>query len=93
MKFDEEIVHFNIFDKMKHSIHSHSVFVIHAINPTIWEFLEFNCKGKLKVVVNKHHGLKATYEVKMGKKLKKTVALCEDLKIRLYFLIILFIFE
>ena len=35
MKFDEEIVHFNIFDKMKHSIHSHSVFVIHAINPTI----------------------------------------------------------
>ena len=79
MKLDGEIAHFNIFDEMKHHVNSHSIFAIHVVNPTVQEFSEFNCRGKLKVVANKHHELKATYDVKVGRKLKRMVALNGDL--------------
>nr|XP_027062676.1 uncharacterized protein LOC113689038 [Coffea arabica] len=48
MKFDEELVHFNIFDTMEHPVNSHPVFAIHAINPSVQEFSEFACRDKFK---------------------------------------------
>ncbi|XP_027090181.2 uncharacterized protein [Coffea arabica] len=75
MEFDREIVHFNIFYTMKHPVNSHSVFAIHATNPSVQEFSEFACMGKFKVAANKYHGMKAIHEVKMGKKLRKNIAL------------------
>ena len=53
--------------------------VIHAINPTVQEFSKLNCKDKLEVVVNKNHGLSATYDVKMSTMLKKMVIFNSDL--------------
>ena len=44
MKFDREVVHFNIFYEIKYFINSHSMFTIYAINPTVQEFFEFNFK-------------------------------------------------
>ena len=78
MEFDGEIIYFNIFD-MKHHNDSYSVFAINAVNPIVQQFPKFNCRGKLKVAVNKHHGLKEAYDVKMGKMLKKMVAHNGDL--------------
>ncbi|XP_027062008.1 uncharacterized protein [Coffea arabica] len=74
MKFDGEIVYFNIFDTMEHPVNSHSVFAIHATNPSVQEFSEFDCKDKFKIAANKYHGMKALYEVKKSRKLKKMVA-------------------
>ena len=51
------------------------MFTIHTINPTVQEFSEFNCRGKLIVAANQHDRLKTTYDVKMGNNLKKMVAL------------------
>ncbi|XP_027150246.1 uncharacterized protein LOC113750478 [Coffea eugenioides] len=75
MKFDGELVHFNMFDTMEHPVNSHSVFVIHAINPSVQEFSEFACRGKFKFTENKYKGMKAMYEVKRNRKLRKNAAL------------------
>nr|XP_027062006.1 uncharacterized protein LOC113688396 [Coffea arabica] len=75
MEFDEEIVHFNIFDTMKHPVNSYSVFAIHVINPSVQEFSEFACRDKFKVAANNYQGMKAVYEVKMNRKLRKKAAL------------------
>nr|XP_027067429.1 uncharacterized protein LOC113693041 [Coffea arabica] len=75
MKFDGELVYFNIFDTMEHLVNSHSVFVIHAINLSVQEFSEFVCRGKFKFTENKYKGMKATYEVKRNRKLRKKAAL------------------
>ncbi|XP_027118321.2 uncharacterized protein [Coffea arabica] len=75
MEFDEEIVHFNIFDTMEYLVNSHSVFAIHAINFFVQEFSEFACKDKFKVATSKYQGMKAIYEIKMNKKLRKKTAL------------------
>ncbi|XP_027083579.1 uncharacterized protein [Coffea arabica] len=56
MEFDREMVHFNIFDTMKHLVNSPSVFAIYAINPSVQEFSEFNCKDKFRVVANEYKG-------------------------------------
>ncbi|XP_071939257.1 uncharacterized protein [Coffea arabica] len=74
MKFDGEIVHFNIFDIMKYPVNSHSVFAIHAINHSVQEFSEFACRDKSKVTTNKYQGMKAIYEVKRNRKLRKKTA-------------------
>ncbi|XP_071905575.1 uncharacterized protein [Coffea arabica] len=74
MEFDGEIVHFNIFDTIKHHANSHSVFAIHATNPSVQEFSEFVCRGKFKIATNKYHGMEAIHEVKMGRKFRKNVA-------------------
>ena len=55
------------------------VFAIHAINSTVHEFPKFNCRGKFKIVANKHHGLKTTYDEKIGKKWKNMQSLNSDL--------------
>ncbi|XP_027064887.1 uncharacterized protein [Coffea arabica] len=75
MEFDGEIVYFNIFDTVKHPVNSHSVFVIHAINPSLQKFSEFVCRGKFKVAANKYHRMKVIHGVKMSRKLRKNVAL------------------
>ncbi|XP_071939285.1 uncharacterized protein [Coffea arabica] len=75
MEFDGEIVHFNIFDTIKHPVNSNSVFVIHVTNLSVQEFSEFACRGKFKVAANKYYGMKAIYEVKISRKLRKNVAL------------------
>ncbi|XP_027090257.1 uncharacterized protein [Coffea arabica] len=75
MEFEGELVHFNIFDTMEHPVNSHSVFVIQAINPSVQEFSEFACKGKFKFTENKYKGMKAMYEVKRNRKLRKNAAL------------------
>ncbi|XP_027182322.1 uncharacterized protein LOC113780746 [Coffea eugenioides] len=75
MKFDREIVYFNIFNTIKHRVNSHSVFAIHATNPSVQEFSEFGCKGKFKIPANKYQGMKTIYEVKMSRKLRKKAAL------------------
>ena len=43
------------------------------------EFSEFNCRDKFKVAANKCHGMKAIYEVKIGRKLKKMIVLIDYL--------------
>ncbi|XP_027067463.2 uncharacterized protein [Coffea arabica] len=75
MKFDGELVHFNIFDTMEHSVNSHPVFAIHAINPSVQEFSEFACRDKFKFTENKYKGMKALYEMKRSRKLRKKAAL------------------
>nr|XP_027101747.1 uncharacterized protein LOC113722692 [Coffea arabica] len=74
-EFDGELVHFNIFDTMEYLVNCHSVFVIHTINPSVQEFSEFACRGKFKFTENKYKGMKAMYEVKRNRKLRKNVAL------------------
>nr|XP_027083457.1 uncharacterized protein LOC113705743 [Coffea arabica] len=75
IEFDGELVHFNIFDTMKHSVNSHPVFVIHAINPSVQEFSEFACRDKFKFTENKYKGMNTLYEVKRSRKLRKKAAL------------------
>nr|XP_027115842.1 uncharacterized protein LOC113733822 [Coffea arabica] len=75
MEFDGELVHFNIFDTIEHPVNSHPVFAIHAINPSVQEFSEFACRDKFKLIENKYKGMKALYEVKRSRKLRKEVAL------------------
>ncbi|XP_027093862.1 uncharacterized protein [Coffea arabica] len=75
IEFDGEIVNFNIFDTMEYPVNSHSVFAIHAINPSIQEFSEFACRDKFKVTANKYQGIKAIYKVKRNRKLRKNAAL------------------
>ncbi|XP_027103032.1 uncharacterized protein [Coffea arabica] len=75
MEFDGELVHFNIFDTMEHPVNSHHVFAIHAINPSVQEFSEFACRDKFKLTENKYKGMKALYEVKRSRKLRKKAAL------------------
>nr|XP_027094989.1 uncharacterized protein LOC113715038 [Coffea arabica] len=75
MEFDGELVHFNIFDTMEHPVNSHPVFAIHAINPSVQEFSEFACRDKFKLTENKYKGMKALYEVKRSRKLRKKAAL------------------
>nr|XP_027072104.1 uncharacterized protein LOC113696920 [Coffea arabica] len=75
MKFDGELVHFNIFDTMEHPVNFHPVFAIHAINPSVQEFSEFVCRDKFKLTENKYKGMKALYEVKRSRKLRKKAAL------------------
>ncbi|XP_071918967.1 uncharacterized protein [Coffea arabica] len=75
MEFDEEIIHFNIFNIIKYSVNSHSVFAIHDTNLSVQEFSKFGCRGEFTVPANKHQGMKAIYEVKMSKKFRKKAAL------------------
>ncbi|XP_027166489.1 uncharacterized protein LOC113766504 [Coffea eugenioides] len=75
MEFDGELVHFNIFDTMEHPVNSHPVFAIHAINPSVQEFSEFACRNKFKLTENNYKGMKALYEVKRSRKLRKKAAL------------------
>ncbi|XP_027082563.1 uncharacterized protein [Coffea arabica] len=75
MKFDGEIVHFNIFNTIKHPVNSHSVFATHATNLSVQEFSEFGCRDKFKVPANKYQGMKTIYEVKMSRKLRKKATL------------------
>ncbi|XP_071926201.1 uncharacterized protein [Coffea arabica] len=75
MKFDGEIVHFNIFDTMKHPVNSHSVFAMYTTNPSVQEFSKFAYRGKSKVAANKSYRMKAIHEVKMERKFRKKVAL------------------
>ncbi|XP_027067491.2 uncharacterized protein [Coffea arabica] len=75
MEFDGEIVHFNIFNTIKHPVNSHSVFAIHATNLSMQEFSEFDFRGKFKVPANKYQRMKAIYEVKMNRKFRKKAAL------------------
>ncbi|XP_071904285.1 uncharacterized protein [Coffea arabica] len=75
MEFDGKMVHFNIFDTMKHPVNSHSVFAIHAIDPSVQEFSEFASRNKFKIAANKYHGMKAIHEVKKRRKLRKKIAL------------------
>ena len=42
IEFDGEIVHFNIFNNIKHHINFHSIFAIYAINRSMQEFSEYN---------------------------------------------------
>ncbi|XP_071940019.1 uncharacterized protein [Coffea arabica] len=75
MEFDGEIVHFNIFDTMKHPVNSQSVFAIYATNPSVQEFSKFAGRDKFKVAANKSYRMKAVYEVKMERKFRKKGAL------------------
>ncbi|XP_027090501.1 uncharacterized protein [Coffea arabica] len=75
MKFNGELVHFNIFDTMEYPINSHPVFAIHAINPSVQEFSEFACRDKFKFTENKYKGMEALHEVKRSRKLRKKAAL------------------
>ncbi|XP_027118714.2 uncharacterized protein [Coffea arabica] len=75
MEFDGEIVHFNIFDTMKHPVNSHSVFAMYTTNPSVQEFSKFACRGRFKVAANKSYRMKAIHEVKMERKFRKKVAL------------------
>ncbi|XP_071905856.1 uncharacterized protein [Coffea arabica] len=75
MEFDGEIVHFNIFDIMKHPVNSHSVFAMYTTNPSVQEFSKFAYRDKSKVAANKSYRVKAIHEVKMERKFRKKVAL------------------
>ncbi|XP_027120419.1 uncharacterized protein [Coffea arabica] len=75
MKFDGEIVHFNIFDTKKHPVNFQSVYAIYATNPSVQEFSKFAGRGKFKVAANKSYRMKAVYEVKMERKFRKKGAL------------------
>ncbi|XP_071928048.1 uncharacterized protein [Coffea arabica] len=66
MEFDGEVAHFNIFYEIKNPVNSHFVLAIHATNPSVQKFSEFDCRGKFKIVTNKYHRMKAIYEVKMS---------------------------
>ena len=46
MEFDGKMVHFNIFDAMKHPIDSHFVFAACVINSIVQEVFELNSRGK-----------------------------------------------
>ncbi|XP_071939237.1 uncharacterized protein [Coffea arabica] len=75
MEFDGEIVHFNIFDTMKHPVNSHSVFAVYTTNLSVQEISKFACRGRFKVAANKSYRMKAIHEVKMERKFRKKVAL------------------
>ena len=54
MKFDREIVHFNIFEAMKYLSSSNSVFAVSVIDPVVQEVFEIHGRDELKVVLIKH---------------------------------------
>ncbi|XP_027090426.1 uncharacterized protein [Coffea arabica] len=79
MKFDGEVVHFNIFDIMKYSSKSHSVFGISVINPVVQEVFELNGRDELEVALTKYLELEATYDVELSAELKYTVGALQSL--------------
>ncbi|XP_071940137.1 uncharacterized protein [Coffea arabica] len=56
MKFDGEIVHFNIFESMKYPSESHagSVFSINVIDSAVREVFEIEGKDELEVALTRH---------------------------------------
>ncbi|XP_071906819.1 uncharacterized protein [Coffea arabica] len=72
MKFDNEIVHFNIFETMKYPSDSNvgSVFSINVIDPAIQEVFEIEGRDELEVVLTRHFESETTSGVELSEVLK-----------------------
>nr|XP_027090443.1 uncharacterized protein LOC113711478 [Coffea arabica] len=81
MKFDEKIVHFNIFDTMKYLSNSNfnSIFSVSAIDPAVQEVFETVGSDKLEVALTKHLELETTPKVEWSENLKCTIGALHSL--------------
>nr|XP_027090445.1 uncharacterized protein LOC113711481 [Coffea arabica] len=63
MKFDGQIVHFNIFETMKYLSESHvgSVFSINVIDPAVQEVFEIEDRDELEVALTRHFESEVTF--------------------------------
>nr|XP_027083724.1 uncharacterized protein LOC113706027 [Coffea arabica] len=72
MKFDREIVHFNIFYTMKYLSNSNftSIFSVSAVDPAVQKVFETIDRDELEVVLTKHLELETTPDVEWSEDLK-----------------------
>ncbi|XP_071906754.1 uncharacterized protein [Coffea arabica] len=73
MKFDGEIVNFNIFKAMKYPEESKSVFALSVIEPFVQETFELDGEDALEVALTKHLELGVTLDVDMRDELHHAV--------------------
>nr|XP_027118936.1 uncharacterized protein LOC113736246 [Coffea arabica] len=81
MKFDGEIVHFNIFDTMKYPSNSNfnSIFSVSAVDPAVREVFETVCRDELEVALTKHLELETIPEIEWSEDLKCTIGALHSL--------------
>ncbi|XP_027184235.1 uncharacterized protein LOC113782548 [Coffea eugenioides] len=72
MKFDGEIVHFNIFETMKYPSDSNIgfVFSINVIDPAIQEVFEIEGRDELEVALTRHFESETTFGVELSEEFK-----------------------
>ena len=66
MEFDGAIINFHIFEVMKYSEESNSVFVLSVIEPLVQETIELEGEDALGVILVRHLELGATLSVKIS---------------------------
>nr|XP_027118586.1 uncharacterized protein LOC113735799 [Coffea arabica] len=81
MKFDGEIVHFNIFDTMKYPSNSNFnfVFSVNAIDSAVQEVFETVGRDELEVILTKHLELETIPEVEWSEDLKCAIGALHSL--------------
>ncbi|XP_027099080.1 uncharacterized protein [Coffea arabica] len=81
MKFDGEIVHFNIFETIKYPSDSNvsSIFSINVINPAIQEVFEIEGRDALEVVLTRHFESEMTSGIELSEELKCVVGSLQTL--------------
>ena len=81
MKFDEKIVHFNIFEVMKYPSTSSSnlVFAISVIDPMVQKVFEIDSRDELEVILTKHIELSTTHSRELGDELQNMVGALQSL--------------
>ena len=73
MKFDGEMINFNIFEVMKYSEESNSVFALSVIEPIVQKVFELDSKDALEVTLTKSLELGLALNVDMRDELHYTV--------------------
>nr|XP_027099083.1 uncharacterized protein LOC113718373 [Coffea arabica] len=81
MKFDGEIVHFNIFESMKYPSGSHAgfVFSINVIDPVVREVFEIESRDELEIALTRHFESEMASGVELSEELKCVIGVLQTL--------------